>query len=182
MHAPDSASLVARFDIRPVLLGLLLGVTTLLFGFGLGAVFGLNEEAIKAKLTNDGTAVLATVYEGDEARIRSVVNGSFTYLQRAHLHAGGLGAVAVALSLVLVLLGTSATVARVVSGALGFGAFGYSTFWMWAGFRAPGLGSTGAAKESLAWYAIPSSGLVIVGTTAVLVLLAMALFKPKRSL
>lgn len=175
MHAPANPSLISRLDIRPVLLGLILGVTTLLYGFGLGVVFGLNEEAIKAKLNGDANAVLATVYEGDATRIRTVVNGSFTYMQRAHLHAGGLGAVAISLSVVLVLLGTSATVARVVSGALGVGALGYSTFWMWAGFRAPSLGSTGAAKESLGWFAIPSAGLAVAGTAAVLVLLLMAL-------
>jgi subtilisin family serine protease len=181
MTAPHAAPPRPMFDIRPVLFGLILGVTTLLYGFGLGVVFGLNEEALKAKLTGDANAVLSTVYEGDATKIRSVVNGSFTYMQRAHLHAGGLGAVAVTLSVVLVLLGTGtgAGAARVVSSGLGIGALGYSTYWMWAGLRAPSLGGTGAAKESLAWFAIPASGIMVASTAAVLGLLVMALVKRK---
>ena len=37
---------------------------------------------------------------------------------------------------------------RVLSLALGIGGLGYSVFWMWAGCIAPGMGFTGAAKES----------------------------------
>lgn len=177
MTAPVATSYRSTLHIRPVLLGLILGVITLLFGFGLGVVFGLKEEALKEKLTNDAMAVLDTRYEGDATKIRSVVNGSFTYFQRAHLHAGGLGAVAVTLSVVLVLLGTGARLARLVSGGLGVGALGYSTYWAWAALRAPALGGTGAAKETLAWYAIPMSGLMVASTVAVLVLLVMAFFK-----
>jgi multisubunit Na+/H+ antiporter MnhB subunit len=55
----------------------------------------------------------------------------------------------------------------VLSIALGIGALGYSVFWLWAGFRAPGLGSTGAAKESLAWLAMPSSGIFVLATAVV---------------
>ena len=52
-------------------------------------------------------------------------------------------------------------------GALGGGALGYSVFWMWAGFIAPGLGSTGAAKESLRWLAMPSAGALMLATAGV---------------
>ena len=47
---------------------------------------------------------------------------------------------------------------------MGLGSLGYSMFWMLAGMRAPGLGSTGAAKESLEWLAVPTSALE-TGTT-----------------
>jgi hypothetical protein len=70
-------------------------------------------------------------------------------------------------------------VARSLSLALGVGGLGYSLFWLWAGFRAPSLGGTDAAKESLAWLAIPASGLVVAATTATFVLLAMQLFSRK---
>ena len=42
--------------------------------------------------------------------------------------------------------------------------------------KAPGLGSTGAAKEALQWLAIPGSGLAIVGLLTTLALTARALF------
>jgi hypothetical protein len=48
---------------------------------------------------------------------------------------------------------------------------------MFAGMRAPGMGSTGAAKESLAWLAIPSSGLCILGLLAVIGLAVGAAFR-----
>lgn len=158
-------------SIRPVRAGLFFGVLTLLFGFLMGVVFGLNEDLIKRRLTASAAAVESTVYKQDAAAAKPVIEKSWTYMQRAHLHAGALGSVTIGLSLVLVLLGTSPKLAGVLSVALGAGSLGYSDFWMWAGFRAPGLGSTGAAKESLAWLAIPSSGAVVLATAIVAVLL-----------
>jgi hypothetical protein len=154
---------------------LCLAALTLLFGFGLGIVFGLNEEWITAHLRATAMAAPPPVYHQDAAAMEAVLDKSWVYMQRAHLHAGSLGAVAVALSLLLVLLRTGPIVARTISMALGAGALGYSFFWLWAGFRAPALGSTGLAKESLSWLAIPASGLVVAGTAAVSALLVRAL-------
>ena len=162
-------------SLRAALPGLLFAVVTLLFGFGLGIVFGYNEAAIKNRLNASATAVQETVYKGDLDAAKPVLDKSWNYMQRAHLHAGGLGTAAIALSLLLVALGTSPMVTRVLSLALGLGALGYSVFWLWAGFRAPGLGSTGAAKESLAWLAMPSSGAVVLATAVVAGLLLAAL-------
>jgi len=100
-------------------------------------------------------------------------------MQRAHLHAGSLGVVAVGLSLLVVLLGTGPRVARAISLGLGAGGLGYSLYWLLAGFRAPGLGGTGAAKESLAWLAIPSSGVFVASTATVAVLLLLAMRRPR---
>lgn len=66
-----------------------------------------------------------------------------------------------------------------IGGALGAGGFGYSVFWMWAGFRAPSLGSTGAAKESLNWLAMPSSGAFVLATLTVLVVLIAAIMSQR---
>lgn len=155
--------------LRAASLGLVLAVMTILFGQGMGIVFGLNEDLIKAGLKADAAAVQETIYHGDVAASKAVLSKSWTYMQRAHLHAGGMGTSAVALILVIGLLGTSRAVTFVASLALGAGGLGYSVFWMWAGFRAPGLGGTGAAKESLEWLAMPSAGAFVLGTVAVLV-------------
>jgi hypothetical protein len=160
---------------------MLLGVITLLFGFSLGVVFGLNEDVIKSRLTASAAAAPPAVYHGDAVAIKAINDKSWAYMQRAHLHAGSLGVVALALTMVLVLLETAPTVARIISLALGVGGLGYSVFWLWAGFLAPGLGSTGAAKESLSWLAIPSSGLFVAATAAVAVLLVMSLRPPKQA-
>ncbi len=166
-------------SLRPAFLGLVLAVLTILFGQGLGIVFGLNEDAIKSRLNASAVEVRDSVYKGDDATIKSVLDKSWNYMQRAHLHAGAMGTTALGLICLVCVLGTSRRVARAVSVALGAGGFGYSIFWMWAGFRAPALGSTSAAKESLKWLAMPSSGAFVLATFAVLVLLLRKAFIPK---
>lgn len=171
--SPDSNALHAALP------GLLLAIATLLFGYALGVVFGLNEELIKARLAASADAVSATVYHGDVAAAKAVLSKSWTYMQRAHLHAGGLGSAAIGVTLLVVMLGVSAVWTRIISLGLGAGAFGYSVFWLWAGFRAPALGGTDAAKESLAWLAIPSSGAVVIATAAAATLVVMAILRPR---
>ena len=166
-------------SLRAALPGLLLATLTLLFGMGLGVIFGLNEDAIKSRLSAAAAAAPAAVYQQDAAAIKVVLDKSWVYMQRAHLHGGSLGTIAVVLTLLVVLLGTRPLVTRAISLGLGAGGLGYSVFWLWAGFRAAALGSTGAAKESLKWLAMPSSGAVVVATFAVGVLLVLA-FAPRR--
>lgn len=180
----SSSAAPSPFDngaLRAALPGLLLAVLTLLFGFGLGVVFGLNEEAITSRLAASAAAAPDSLYHGDPVAIKAVLGKSWTYMQRAHLHAGSLGTAAIALTVVVLLLGVQPVILRVISLGLGAGGLGYSIFWVWAGARAPGLGSTGAAKESLSWLAIPSSGLVVASTGAVAVLLLMAIFRRRST-
>lgn len=154
-------------NIRAASIGLLLAVLTILFGLGIGIVFGLNEDVIKSRLKSDAAEAQATVYQNDEVAAKAVVDKSWSYMQRAHLHAGGMGTTAVALITVLCLVGNCRPVSALISLALGAGGLGYSVFWMWAGYRAPALGSTGAAKESLKWLAMSSSGGFVLATVAV---------------
>lgn len=156
---------------HPALLGLFFAVLTLLYGFGLGVVFGVNEDGMKDQLKASATEVRESVYKNDDAAIKAVLDKSWAYMKRSHLHAGGLGTTAVCLTVLVCLLGASPRVSRAISLALGLGGLGYSIFWLWAGFRAPGLGSTSLAKESLKWLAMPSSGAVVVATAAVAVLI-----------
>jgi len=164
-------------SLRTASLGLVLAVLTILFGQGMGIVFGLNEDSIKSRLKASAAAARDTVYKGDDAAIKAVLDKSWVYMQRAHLHAGGMGTTALALIVLLGLLGASPRWTTAVGVGLGAGGFGYSVFWMWAGFRAPGLGSTGLAKESLKWLAMPSSGAFVLATIGVLVLLFVPLVR-----
>ena len=166
--------------LRAAMPGLAFAVLAVLFGFLLGGVFGLNEDLVKDRLAASAAAVTTTVYNGDPAAAEPVVAKSWEYLQRAHLHGGAMGTGAVAMILVLLLIGTSGRATRVLSLALGIGALGYALFWMWAGFRAPGLGSTGAAKESLRWLAMPSSGAVMLATAAVAFLCVRSMLRIRR--
>ena len=159
---------------------MLFAVLTLLFGFGLGIVFGLNEDMIKSRLKASAAEVRESVYHGNDAAIKTVLEKSWGYMQRAHLHASGLGAMAVGLILLVSLLGTSPGLTRAISLGLGAGGLGYSAFWLWVGFRAPALGGTGAAKESLKWLAMPSSGAVVLATAAVAALLIIAIVRRRQ--
>ncbi|MGQ0553414.1 MAG: hypothetical protein ACT4PU_09360 [Planctomycetota bacterium] len=147
----------------PMCLGLLLGLLAIAFSFGMGVSFGLAEKSLKQSLEDSGTAALATAYKGDVAAKDAVVKKSWEYFQRAHLHGGGLGAAAVGCILVLGVFCRRSAVTRFSALAFGAGALLYAIFWLWAGVRAPGLGSTGAAKESLAFIAWPGSLLCVAG-------------------
>lgn len=162
--------------LRAVWFGLASALLTILFGQGLGIVFGLNEDAIKGRLRDSAAAVQATAYKGDAAAMKPVLEKSWAYMQRAHLHAGAMGTTAVVLIVLLCLLGAGRGAAAGLGAALGLGGLGYSVYWMWAGFLAPGLGGTSAAKAQLSWLAMPSSGAYVLATVATLVVLLAQAF------
>lgn len=48
-------------NLRAASVGLLFAILTILFGQGMGVVFGLNEDAIKDQLKSDAVAVQETI-------------------------------------------------------------------------------------------------------------------------
>ena len=168
-----------KANLKTSAFGLIFAILTLLFGQGLGIVFGVNEDGIKQRLNTSAVEVKDTVYNSDETLIKPVLDKSWTYMKRAHLHSGGMGTTAVTLIILLCLVSSSQKVLVLNSLALGFGGFGYSLFWMWAGFRAPSLGGTSAAKESLNWLAVPSSGMFVFATLVVLIVTLSFVFQKK---
>ncbi len=170
----------AQERLRPLAPGIGLALASIAFGFGLGVAVGAVEDDLKDHLHASAQAVLESVYAGDEAQAKPVVKKSWTYFKRAHLHANGLGTAALAASLLLALLGPPGVLARLSSFGLGAGALFYAAYWLFAGLMAPGLGSTSAAKESLAWLAIPSSGACVAGLAGALICAARAIFQPHR--
>ena len=162
-------------DILRFRTGLLFALTTVLYGFGMGGLFGAREDVLKAGIHDRATAVVETVYGGDTEKLKQVTTKAWSYYKRSHMHAGGIGTTALVLILLMAALSTCSLPARQVTSIdLGAGSLGYSIFWLMAGMRAPGLGSTDAAKESLEWLAMPSAGLCILGVLAVLVFVATA--------
>jgi hypothetical protein len=160
--------------LRPLKFGVILTLLAFLFGFGLGGAFGAAEDAIKGKLRRDGEAALDSAYGGDEAKMNKVVSKSWVYLKRAHMHGGGMAAAALAMILLLATLPGGGGARKLTAFLLGAGSLGYPIFWLLAGLKAPGLGSTGAAKESLKLLALPSSGAFLLGTAMTLVLFTKA--------
>ncbi len=145
---------VVTIDLGPVRFGLLFGLLAVLYGWSLGLVFGVGEDAIRERFMADAEASRAIYLQkaGSEeaatAAIKRMDETAWRYFLRAHLHAGAIGSIAV----------------------------GYPLSWMLAGMRAPGMGSTAAAKESLLWLAVPSSGGLFVGGLITFGLVAADLF------
>lgn len=108
-----------------------------------------------------------------------VTDKSWAYLKRAHFHANGMGAASLALIVVMSFLKRYNVVRVLTALGLGIGAMGYSLFWMFAGMIAPGLGSTGLAKESLIWLALPSVAIFISGTLSVIVIFLLDVLNPQ---
>jgi hypothetical protein len=161
--------------------GAMLALVTILFGFAFGGAFGAFESQLKGGLAARAEAVRDSVYQGDAAKMKSVLDKSWSYYKRAHLHGGAIGAVALgAILLLAALRRPGAHLRRGVALATGLGGLGYSVFWLLAARAAPGLGGTDAAKESLSWLAVPSAGLLLLGLGAVLALTARELFAPAQ--
>ncbi len=162
VHAPTDDGFIER--LRASRWGALLALLTILFGFAMGGVFGAFEAPLKQSLSERAESVRDAVYGGDSARMTSVLDKSFTYLKRAHLHAGSIGAVALGAILLLAALRRPRTIVRQSAAlALGVGGLAYAAFWLLAARAAPTLGSTDLAKESLSWLAVPSAGLLLLG-------------------
>lgn len=167
--------------LRTARVGLLLSLLAVLFGYVLGGTFGSAEDQVKAGLAARAEAVRDTIYAGDDAALQAVLSKSWSYTKRAHMHGGGIGNTSVVLILLICALARPGRWVRWgVAMALGVGALGYSVFWLIAAYLAPSLGSTAKAKEALEWLAFPSAGLLLVGVTATVVLVAMELFGTGR--
>jgi hypothetical protein len=106
----------------------------------------------------------------------------WAYRQRAHLHGDAIGTASLVASLLLVALRRASSALRAaISAALGVGGFCYSIFWLLAGQRAPGLGSTGAAKKAFSWLAVPTTRLMLAGWVALLLVVAVELYGRTRA-
>ena len=156
-------------SIRSVKFGVLLALFTIVFGFGMGIAFGAFEDDIKDNLK--ASANTSKAYEGEKAKNKEkTIKKSWVYIKRAHFHAGGIGAAALALIILLGLTSTTALLKLIASIMVGLGSFGYPLGWLFAGLKAPALGSTHLGKEAIAWLALPSAMLLVGGTILVLLL------------
>ncbi|MBN2654845.1 MAG: hypothetical protein JXR79_07005 [Nitrospirae bacterium] len=161
---------------KSVIVGVIFALLAVMFSFVMGGMFGAIEDKLKGTLNDSGKAVLSTVYQNDMQKMDAVVKKSWSYMIRAHLHGGALGAVALSCIAVMILVTNLGFAARLSSLALGIGSLAYSVMWLCAGLRAPALGSTGAAKQSVEALAIVGAGLCILGLLGTILAVVTRLF------
>jgi hypothetical protein len=166
------------YGVRQLWVGMVLALVTLFYGFGMGAAFGVAEDGLKGSLKASAREVYEAVYKGDTAEMSKITDRSWVYFKRSHLHATGMGTASLGMIILLSLLNGQRIVRVITAIGLGVGSMGYSLFWLFAGMLAPGLGSTGLAKETLTWLAIPSGGIFLSGTIAVVVIFVWEVLRP----
>ncbi|MGI9627981.1 MAG: hypothetical protein ACR2QM_14180, partial [Longimicrobiales bacterium] len=113
--------------LKEMKVGVFFALLSLLYGFGLGGVFGAAEDSIKGHLKGEAQAVFETAYKSDQAGMDKVTTKSWTYFKRAHLHANGLGTSALAMILLLACIAEMRRLRQLTAALLGIGALGYSS-------------------------------------------------------
>ena len=156
--------------------GVLVAMVAILFGGSLGLSFGCCEDDIKGVLKGSAEKVLSGVYGDDQAKANKVVKKSWVYMKRAHLHSQTMGVISIAFSLLVAWLSFPARAQMGISLLSGLGSLGYGVFWMSAGFLAPGMGSTGAAKESIALIAQASGAAFFIAGVSLFGFLTYRMF------
>jgi len=151
--------------------GVLIAMIAILFGGSMGF-----EDSIKGTLKSGANEALSTVYGGDQAKADKVVKKSWIYMKRAHLHSQTMGVISIAFSLLVAWLSFPARAQLGISLLSGLGSLGYGVFWMVSGFLAPGMGSTGAAKESIGLIAQASGGAFFIAGVSLFGLLVYRMF------
>jgi len=125
-------------EIKTVKIGLFLVMLTLIFGIGMGVVFGLVEDSVKSYIA-EGIAAHPAVHDKQSS------GKIWRYAQRAHFHATGIAAFSIGLLLLLMhsSLGRKLKMAAAVLVGLG-GMYPLSWFTMF--ILAPSIGR-GAAHD-----------------------------------
>ena len=163
-------------DFTHIRYGIAIALVAILFGGLLGLSFGCCEDSIKGNLRASADAVLDKHYSGDANKAVSTVGKSWVYFKRAHLHSQTMGVMAIVFALLTSLLKFQPKFQMGISLLSGLGSLGYGMFWLLAAILAPGMGSTHAAKESVAWIAQLSGGAFFVSGVALFGLILFKLF------
>ncbi|MBI5561733.1 MAG: hypothetical protein HY894_02600 [Deltaproteobacteria bacterium] len=184
--------------IRPVRIGLFLGLATLLFGIFWAMYLAVNHERIHKSLSERGRSAVEDKFvlsadgaghghaamngqtaghdhhdhaamtdeDGgaahDEMHADPAMREVHERLTRGHIHAMGLGLIAMAVSLTLAFLTAPLRVKTFASACAGVGGLFYPFAWIIMGYRTAALGAE-AAENSVLPIVVFSVALVLVG-------------------
>lgn len=147
------------FDLKVIKIGLLITLLSLLFGIGLGIVFGAKEEVFKNYISQNIAANPTLHDEKSKDKI-------WRYVQRAHFHSTGIAAYSLAL-LLIILVSKMKTSAKTFSSTfIGIGTL-YPLSWYLMFYLAPKIGRDAAHSHIL------TEGIVYISTGAFLIALYM---------
>jgi hypothetical protein len=163
--------------LAPVIPGLLISFLAIVVGTVSGMAFGLYEDQIKDALLADVTAH-PQIHEQTPDNVKKTVSDGWRYIQRAHFHAQGLGALGVGIILVLGMSWVSASVKRWLAIATGLGALLYPFTWLLMGMRIGSMGKK-AAHTSVDWLAAVSIPLFFGGMMLTLLILFLGWLYPQ---
>jgi hypothetical protein len=163
--------------MAPVIPGLMMSFLAIVVGTGLGMAFGLYEDQIKDGLLADVKAH-PQIHEQTPDNIKRQVGDGWRYIQRAHFHAQGLGALGVGIIVVLGLSWVSAAVKKWLALATGVGALLYPFTWLLMGLRIGSMGKQ-AAHASVDWLAALSIPLFFGGMMLTLLILFLGWLYPQ---
>jgi len=125
-----------RIDLSTVKIGLCLALLCLLMNIGMGVLFGVNEDLIQNYIKAGIDA------HPDLLQARNQ-EGIWRWFQRAHFHAGGIGAFTLGLVIVTSLTNMTAARKQITAVLIGLSIF-YPLAWLTMAIMAPQLGTKGA--------------------------------------
>jgi hypothetical protein len=131
---PDARSI----DLGPVKIGLALVLLTLALNIGLGALFGLNEDLFQNYI-KAGIAANPSLFP-DAAKEAGYM---WRWVQRAHFHAGGIGAFSLGLVILTALTGMSDLRKKITATLIGLSIF-YPMAWFMMFYYAAQVGRPAA--------------------------------------
>jgi hypothetical protein len=123
-------------ELKTVKIGLLLVMLTLVFGIGLGVVFGVAEDSIQSYIAQAVAAHPAVHDEQSSGKI-------WRYAQRAHFHATGIAAFSIGLLLLILHSSLGARMKTVAGVLVGLGGV-YPLAWFTMFILAPSVGRSAA--------------------------------------
>ncbi|MEE8059268.1 MAG: hypothetical protein V3T17_15745 [Pseudomonadales bacterium] len=141
-------------ELQVVKIGLFFVMLTLIFGIGMGVIFGVAEGSVKSYISHKVDMHQALHNEYSKNKI-------WRYAQRSHFHATGIAAFSFGLVFLIMFSSLKRKMKKVASILVGFGGL-YPLSWFAMFILAPSIGATAAHHH------VVTQGLIYIGVGGLL--------------